>query len=218
VVLNAGHRTPEGARALDQLCGDYWYPLYAVSRRRGNDAHAAEDLVQGFFARLLEREDIARADPARGRFRGYLRTSFENYMRNEHAARTAAKRGGGRPHIPLDAEQRYALEPADGDDPAALFDRAWAHSLLRSTLGRLRAEYAVRDKEGLFDALKAGLAGGGPPYAEVAADLGMTEGAVKVAAHRLRQRYREALRTAVAETVESETEIEDEIQALFRVL
>ena len=217
-MLSAGQRTPDGARALDQLCGNYWYPLYAVARRRGNDAHAAEDLVQGFFTRLLEREDIARADPARGRFRGYLRTSFENYIRNEHAARTAIKRGGGRSHVSLDAEQRYALEPIDEADPDLLFDRAWAKTLLSGTLAKLRGSYAARGQEELFEALKPSLVGGGGTQAELAHDLGMSVGAVRVAVHRLRGRYRDVLRAAIGETVESDAEIDDELRALRRVL
>jgi len=214
VVLAAGGT--DGRRALEELCRDYWYPLYAVARRRGHDAHAAEDRVQAFFAHLLEHEVLAAADPERGRFRTFLRTCFENHMNRERERATAAKRGGGRPAIPLDgAEERYAREPADATDP---FVRAWALAVLRTSLAALRREYAERGSEEEFDALKETLTAPGEPYAAIAARLGRSVGAVKVAAHRLRRRYRDAVRAAIAETVANEGEIEEEIGLLFRAL
>lgn len=223
LVLAAGRRaSPEADRALAALCGTYWYPLYAFARRRGLDAEEARDRTQGFFARLLETEGLAAADRSRGRFRSFLLASFSHFLANEWDRRRARKRGGGRPTLALDfasGESRYGSEPSHDATPERLFERRWALALLDRALGRLEAEYRAAGKADLFDALRPALAGDrGTPYAELAARLGTTEGAVKVAAHRLRGRCREAVRAEIAETVATEADIDDELRHLFEAL
>jgi RNA polymerase sigma factor (sigma-70 family) len=213
---------PHTREALADLCRLYWFPVYAYVRRRGRDHHAAQDITQAFFARLLETNGLAAADRARGRFRSYLLAACQHFLANEHDRETAKKRGGGRAHLPLDfdtADGRYAREPADGQPPERAFDREWALGLLDRALGELRAEYADSGKAKLFDALKGCLAGGAEvAYADLAAGLGMTEGAVKVAVHRLRQRYKDRLRRLIADTVATPDEVDDEIRDLFGAL
>lgn len=213
---------PEARQALAELCGLYWYPVYAYVRRRGHDHHAAEDLTQAFFARLLEKHDVAAADRTRGRFRSFLLTACQHFLANRHDHETAKKRGGGAVHVSLDldrASERFAREPAVDDSPERAFGRLWALDLLGRTVEALRGEYADSGRARLFDELKACLTGGaGAGYAELAERLGLTEGAVKVAVHRLRQRYRDRLRGAIAETVASPKEVDDEIRDLFAAL
>ena len=213
--------TPDGRAALGQLCRIYWYPLYWFARRRGQTPHDAEDLTQGFFAELLERGAIARADATRGRFRTFLLTSFQNFQSNERARAGSLKRGGGREIVPLDtmqgAESRFQGEPATGLSPEKLFDQKWAHSLLDAVLELLRREYTAAGKQAWFDELKVVLWGGRGEvsYAEIARRVGSTEGAIKVAVHRLRQRFRECLRAEVAQTVLNPGEVEDEMRHLL---
>jgi RNA polymerase sigma-70 factor (ECF subfamily) len=212
---------PEARQALAELCELYWYPLYAYVRRRGHDHAAAEDLTQEFFARLLERHDWAAADPDRGRFRSFLLAACQHFLANEHDRATAQKRGGGRQPLSLDfadADGRYLAEPAHDQTAERLFERRWALTLLEQVLAGLRSEYESAGKGRLFEALKGSLAGPELPYAEVAVELGMGEGAVKVAAHRLRQRYRDRLRAAIAETVAGEGQIDEELRDLFAAL
>jgi RNA polymerase sigma-70 factor (ECF subfamily) len=213
---------PHAREALAELCRLYWFPVYAYVRRRGHDHHAAQDLTQAFFARLLERNDLAAADRTRGRFRSYLLTSCQHFLSNERDRETAKKRGGGRARLPLDfadADTRYSHEPADMQTPERAFDRQWALGLLDRALGELRSEYADSGRARLFDALKCCLAGGADvAYADLAGRLGMTEGAVKVAVHRLRQRYRDRLRGLIADTVATAEEVDDEIRDLFAAL
>jgi RNA polymerase sigma factor (sigma-70 family) len=205
--------------ALADLCRLYWYPLYAYVRRRGHDAAEAEDLTQGFFARLLEKNGLASVTPDRGRFRSFLLTACQNFLANEHERANALKRGGGRVVSLDDADTRYRREPDHGETPERLFERRWALELLDQALRRLRDEYQKKGKAQLFDALKGTLAGGGSaPYAELAATLGLTEGAVKATVHRLRGRYAELLREEIGETVAAPAEIDDEVRALFRAL
>jgi RNA polymerase sigma-70 factor (ECF subfamily) len=225
VVVAAG-RAPSPARqvALEDLANAYWYPLYAFARRRGLASDVAADRAQGFFALLLERDDIARADPARGRFRAFLLTAFQHHLADERARDRAQKRGGGRAVVSIDAreaERRLVREPADADTPESAFERAWVAELLARTFGRLRAEQVKIGREELFDHLRPSLAAedDAPRFATVAREVGMTENAVKVAAHRLRKRYGELLRDEIASTVSepgNAAEIEDEIRALFR--
>jgi RNA polymerase sigma factor (sigma-70 family) len=222
VTAAGGPRTEASRQALESLCRTYWYPLYALARREGAGPETAQDLVQGFFQQLLEREALDAADPARGRFRSFLRASFRNYARSEHAREAAAKRGGGRPLLSLDvgeAEGRFRLEPAHEHTPERQFERDWAVSLLERALARVRAGYAARGQESVFEALKPHLVRGGADgtYAAAGAALGLAEGAVKVAVHRLRERYRRALREEVADTMDGD-DVEDEIRALFAAL
>lgn len=210
---------PDARQALAELCALYWYPVYAYVRRRGGDHHKAQDLTQAFFARLLEKHDLAAADRTRGRFRSFLLAACQHFLANEYDRETAAKRGGGATHVPLDfagADGRYAREPACDDPPERAFDRQWALELLDRTVSGLRAEYAESGRAKLFDALKDCMAGAG--YAALAEELGMTEGAVKVAVHRLRQRYRDRLRDLIAETVAAPEDVDDEIRDLFAAL
>jgi RNA polymerase sigma factor (sigma-70 family) len=213
---------PESRQALADLCRVYWYPVYAYVRRRGHDHHAAQDLTQAFFARLLEKNDLAAADRSRGRFRSFLLAACQHFLANRRDYETARKRGGGRAHVPLDfadADGRYSREPAHDDTPERLFDRQWALGLLDRAVAELRAEYEGSGRGKLFDALKECLAGGAEvPYAELADRLGMTEGAVKVAVHRLRQRYRDRLRAVIADTVAKPEDVDDEIRDLFTAL
>ena len=213
---------PQAREALADLCRLYWFPVYAYIRRRGHDHHRAQDLTQAFFTRLLEKNDLAAADRTRGRFRSFLLTACQHFLANEHDRGRAKKRGGGRAHVSLDftdADGRYSREPADADAPEGLFDRQWALGLLDRTVNELRDEYAESGRAKLFDSLKDCLMGdAGGSYAELAKDLAMTQGAVKVAVHRLRQRYRDRLRAAIAETVATAEEVDAEIRDLFAAL
>ena len=229
LVVAAGAAKPDGLpearKALGELCALYWYPVYAYVRRRGKNAEDALDLTQGFFARLIEKNDLAAADPARGRFRGWLLASVKHYLANEWDRATAAKRGGGRTLLsinPDEAEDRYRHEPAHSLTPETIFDRRWALTLLEQALADLQSECARDGKTDLFAALKPTLTGDGRdaanPYRDIAARLGTTEGALKVAAHRLRKRYRDLLRQSIAETVERPEDIDEEIRDLFAAL
>jgi RNA polymerase sigma-70 factor (ECF subfamily) len=209
--------------ALAALCRAYWFPLYAFIRRQGVAPHDAEDLTQGFFAHLLGKGALAHVDRAKGRFRTFLLASLKHFLADERDRAHAQKRGGGQPAISLDAcaaEERYALEPRDELSPDRLFDRRWAVAVIEQALARLDAEYAAAGKSELFAELKPLLTGGGGtrPYAEIGATLGMNEGAVKIAVHRLRQRYRAALRAEIAETVGSAEDVEAELRYLLEAL
>ena len=225
VVLEAG-RTEGGSstrRALEALCKSYWFPIYAFVRRRGNDADDAADLTQEFFARLFERQDLARARPELGRFRSFLLVATKNFLANDWDRRTADKRGGGRTPLSFDvedAEERYRREPVDDWTPERAFARSWALTLLDAVLERLGGDYENAGKGALFEALRGTLVAGreAPPYVELADQLGLSEGAVKVAAHRLRQRYKELLRAEISETLADPGDVEDEIRGLFEAL
>jgi RNA polymerase sigma-70 factor (ECF subfamily) len=224
VVLRAGRSDTTRARAaLEQLCRNYWQPLYAYVRGTGYSREEAEDLTQEFFARLLAHNSVARADPARGRFRSFLLVSLKHFLANEWDKARAQKRGGGARLIPLEfdtAETRCAQPVAPGDTPDRAFDRQWALALLEVVLGRLRREYRDAGREDLFLGLKETLGGGRAeiPYRDLGARLGLSEGAVKVAAHRVRQRYRELLREEIANTVAGPEEVEGELRGLFAAL
>jgi RNA polymerase sigma factor (sigma-70 family) len=224
VVLTAGRSdTTRAQAALEQLCRNYWHPLYGYVRGSGYSREEAEDLTQEFFARLLARNSVARADPARGRFRSFLLASLKHFLANEWEKSRTQKRGGRAQILPLEfdtAETRCAQPVAPGDTPDRAYDRQWALALLEVVLGGLRREYRQAGREALFLGLKDTLSGGRPeiPYRELALRLGLSEGAVKVAAHRLRQRYRELLREEVANTVAEPAEVEQEMKALFAAL
>jgi len=223
IVLAAGHVSQADSKAaLARLCQTYWYPLYCYIRRRGHDAHEAEDLTQGYFAALLERDSLRVADPNRGRFRSFLLGSLNHFLANDRRRRIARKRGGGQAPLSLDCragEARYGQEPADNLTPEQAYQRRWAMTLLEQALANLRREYLAGGKSALFDHL-SGLLGGdkGAAYREIADDVGMTEGAVKVAVHRLRKRCREHLRSEVAQTIADPQDIEEELRALLAVV
>lgn len=215
--------SPDSRDALENLCRNYWYPLYAYVRRRGYPAHEAQDLTQEFFATLLEKDYLVAADRERGRFRTFLLTAVSRFLSKQNDRARAAKRGGGQKPLALDfasGEERYHREPAEAWTAERLFERRWALALLESVLDRLARRYAAAGKAELFGRLHNYITsdGAGAPYAETAAALGMTEAAVKVAVHRLRRSYRETLREEIAATVESRDEIDDELNRLFAAL
>jgi RNA polymerase sigma factor (sigma-70 family) len=223
MVASAGcSRSPDARRALATLCERYWFPLYAFVRRAGNSAEDAQDLTQEFFVHLLDKHFLAAADQKKGRFRTFLLTAVKHFLANERDRVRARKRGGGQRIVSLEgpeSEARYRREPFDTLTPERVFERQWALTLLEQVLAQLQAEMTANGKAALFDAMKAHLTGAQTTgYAATAARLGMTEGAVKVAAHRLRRRYRELLREEIAQTVPSPDEIEDEIRHLFNCL
>ncbi|UCG49219.1 MAG: hypothetical protein JSU94_05435 [Phycisphaerales bacterium] len=210
-------------QALETLCRTYWFPLYAYLRRHGYDAEAAEEHTQAFFARLLEKHGLRLADPARGKFRSFLLAALKHFVANELKRAKALKRGGRMKTLSLNfqkAESQYALEPADRLTPEKLFERSWALTVLERTMARLAAESRAAGKQNLFERLKIYLTTdrGSVPYAEAAQELDMTEGAIKVAVHRLKKRYRELLRDEIAQTVEYEQQVDEEIRELFKAL
>ena len=223
VVLAAGADTssPGVHQALATLCETYWYPLYGFLRSRGFSAEDAQDLTQAFFARLLEKHALRHADPSRGRFRSFLLASLKNFAANERDREIAGKRGGGAPMLSLEiesAEGRFQMEPPTDETPERVFDRRWALTLLDRVMLRLQAEMTARsEKSSAFDRLKTYLTGDQPQlsYAETASELGMSEGAVKVAVHRLRKRFRDLVRDEIAHTVSSPEDIEDELRHLW---
>jgi RNA polymerase sigma-70 factor (ECF subfamily) len=222
VVLHAGRSDTTRARdALEKLCQAYWFPIYAYVRRRGRSPHDAQDLTQEFFARLLEQNWVAKADPARGRFRSYLLGALNHFLAKEWRKGQAQKRGGGIRLEQLEsAETRYGSEPVTDSTPEHQFERKWAVTLLDAVLQRLGAEFEREHKSNLFDLLRPCLIGerDAQPYAALSGALDMSEGAVKVAVHRLRRRYRQLLREEVAQTVESPDEVDDEMRHLLSVL
>ena len=224
LVIAAGQKAnARSAEALASLCEMYWYPVYAFIRRQGCHADEGADLTQEFFARVLEKNYFHDADPARGRFRAFLCGSIRHFLSNERDRARTLKRGGKQPPISLDvetAEGRYQLEPRDDLTPEKLFDRRWALVLLERVLARLRDEHLSAGKGELFDRLKGFLTGDseGVPYADVAKALEMTEGAVKVAVHRLRRQFRELLIQEIAETVSDPADIDAEIEYLLKAV
>ena len=208
---------------MASLCETYWYPLYVYLRRWGHSLEDAEDLTQGFFTRVLERDLFQVASPERGRFRSFLLTSLKHYVANERERAHAQKRGGGVPPLPLEfetARSRYLKEPHEDSTPESIFDRRWAQTVLDRVFSRLRADFSGRGKEELFDRLKVHLVGDEKPtsYRETAAELDMSESALRVAIHRLRQQFGELLRHEIGQTVATRQEVEDEIQHLIRSL
>lgn len=223
MVQAVGVEAPESKDALAELCSTYWYPLYAYLRRKGHQAVDAQDLTQAFVASLLERSAVKRADPEKGRFRSFLLGSLNKFVSDEKRRAGAQKRGGDCEILSINveaAEDRYRLEPVDEVTPEAIFERRWALTVLDAAVTRLRAGYERSGKLPLFEALRGHLGAdrSTTPNREVAESLGMQEGAVKVAAHRLRQQYREALRAEIAHTVTNSEELDDELKRLFQTL
>jgi len=224
LVLLAGDvDAPLARESLAELCEAYWYPLYAYIRRRGYGPEQARDLTQDFFARVIEKGLLGEADPSRGRFRSFLRTVCAHFLSNRRDWDQAVKRGGGRAVLPIDsvdAEGLYVRELADGLTPDRVFDRTWALTLLGRVLDQLGREYDEAGKIATFEALRGMLAGDTDveSYAGVAARLGTSEGAARVAAHRLRRRYGELLRQEIAATLAEPEEVDDEIRDLFAAL
>jgi RNA polymerase sigma-70 factor (ECF subfamily) len=224
LVLAAGEGTAEGAReALGILLQSYWFPLYAYARRQGADPPTAEDRTQGFFAALLEKGWIATANHERGRFRTFLLTAFKRYLSHQAERDRAQKRGGGATLLSIDsaeAERRYAREPSHEDTPDRAFDRAWALTLLRRVMDDLARELAEAGKADHLRVLRPHLnsRGSAPPQEAAARELGISEGALRIALHRLRRRYRALLRRAIAETLGDPHEVDAEITHLLAIL
>jgi RNA polymerase sigma-70 factor (ECF subfamily) len=222
VVLTAGRSdTTHAHDALAKLCQTYWHPLYAYVRRRGHSPEDAQDLTQGFFAQLLEHKAVATVSPDKGRFRSFLLASLNHFLSDEWDKARAKKRGAGK-IVSLDtqcAETWLNQQPSEMLTPERAFELRWAITLLEQVYQRLESEHQQQGKAELFDTLRTTLAGPGnsAPYAELGQQLGLNEGAVKVAVHRLRQRYRALLRETIAETVASEAEVEEELRYLMRV-
>jgi RNA polymerase sigma factor (sigma-70 family) len=221
--MQEGTDSPQAHQALETLCRNYWYPLYAYVRRQGHSAHDAQDLTQAFFARLLEKNYLADVQREKGRFRSFLLASLKHFLANEWDREQALKRGGGKRLIALDedsAESRYKLEPKDEVSADKIYERRWALTLLDQVLAKLRGEFERDGKLEQFETLKQYLSAGrtSVSYAQAADKLGMNEGAIKVAVHRLRKRYRELLRAEIAQTVATASEVEAEIRYLFAAL
>ena len=221
MVLSAQDRkSPRSERALAELCETYWFPLYAYVRRSGYRSHDAQDLTQEFFAQFLEKDFLKDVDYQRGKFRSFLLVALKHYLGHQRERARAKKRGGGRVPFSLDfdyAENRYLLEPEDPSTPERLYQRRWALTLLDRVVRQLEDENSRIGKTETFEALKGFLTAGreSRPYRRVAEALGMNEGAVKVAVHRLRRRYRELLKEEIAQTVADPAEIDDELRELF---
>ncbi|MEQ8790533.1 MAG: sigma factor [Pirellulaceae bacterium] len=224
VVLAAGERRGgDSRRALAQLCEAYWYPLYAYVRRREGDPHRAQDLTQAFFAHLLEKNAIGRADPDRGRFRAFLLASLKNFLANEYNKARAAWRGGDVACLSLDfdvGETRYRIEPRENVTPETLYERRWILTMLDHVLDDLRGELVAAGRGDQFEHLKSALTGEATAaeYESAAAALGVSAAAAKQAAYRLRRRYRELFRAEVAKTVADESEVDQEIGRLLETL
>ena len=224
MVLLAGRTQGTKAEAaLETLCRTYWQPLYAYVRHQGRSAHDAQDLTQEFFARLLEKKYLKLATRERGRFRSFLLKSLQHFLVNEWERGQSQKRGGGQEIFPLDeeaAERSYRQQPTDQLAPESLYDRLWAMTLLEQAMERLGTNYAATGKRELFDRLKPLLLseGAGESYRKAAGPLGLSEGAVKVAVHRLRQRFREAVRAEIAQTVATPAEVDAELRCLMAAM
>jgi RNA polymerase sigma factor (sigma-70 family) len=222
LVIAAGDPQRKEARsALVSLCEHYWYPLYAYLRRRGYPAEQAQDLTQEFFVRVLEGRYLDRADPVKGRFRSFILTSLKFFVADEEDRQHARKRGGGA-LVPLECssgEERYQREPAHDETPERIFERRWALSLLDLVVAKLRDEFVLHGRPDHFERLKVFLLGQpDAPYAALAREMNTSEGALKVAVHRLRKRYRELFRQEIADTVADPAEVESELRYLAAVL
>lgn len=224
LVLRAGRQSsPESARALEELCRTYWYPLYAYVRRRGSTKEDAEDLVQSFFERFLQRNYLEGLAAERGKFRAFLLASLKHFLANAWDRSQRIKRGGGQSLLSLDwdrAEEKFCLEPLDQDSPDRVFDREWATALLGRVIELLRESCVAEGRGDWFEQAKDFLMVGvdAVPYAEAARQAGMEEAAMRVAVHRLRKRYRELLRAEIAQTLADPTQVAEEMQSLFAAL
>jgi len=223
LILAAAHDTAPGATdALERLCRNYWYPLYAYARRRGYAPHDAQDLTQEFFSRLLARNFLDGVAAQKGKFRSFLLAAMNHFLADEWDKARAQKRGGDQPLLSLDAtdgEETYRHEPVDEMDADKLFERRWALTLLAQARTRLEQEYAENGKSALYARLNLLESGDGaaPRYADVAGELGLTESGVKAAVFRLRQRHRELVRDEVRNTVSCPSEIDEELRYLITV-
>lgn len=222
IMMAQADSSPPAREALETLCRHYWHPLYGYVRRLGHSPPDAQDLTQEFFLRLLEREFLKNADPAKGRFRSFLLVALKRFLANEWRRARAQKRGGERAHFSFDtesAESRYQLE-SPHIAPEVSYDRGWALALLNQSISRLRREFEGAGKLDEFERLKEFLTAdrGAIPYSEIARAGQTNEGAIRVAIHRLRKRFRELFREEISRTVSSPAEIDDEVRYLISVL
>lgn len=223
IVFRARSADPAAGAALAELCRMYWQPVYSFLRRQGNTSHDAEDLTQGFFAMLVDRDSFASVAEARGRLRSFLLVVLKRFAANDNQRERTQKRGGARTHVPIDtvgAEEHYTAELATSLAPDLLFEKQWAITLLDTVMAKLREAYARDGREAIFEALKGRFSADGDPalLATAAAQLGMSETAVKVALHRMRERYRNLLRSQIALTVDTPAEVDEEIMHLFKAI
>jgi RNA polymerase sigma factor (sigma-70 family) len=223
VVLEAQGESPAAQEALEKLCRTYWRPIYGFVRRQGARSEDAEDLTQGFFALLLERQDLKTVRKEKGRLRSYLLTSVRNFLADESRHAMAVKRGKGQRLIPLEEireGERINVERSDRWTADQIYERRWAFTVLERVMARLRDEYRSAGNLGFFDQMKKMLMDepGRPSQAQVASEFGMTENAVKQAFYRFRQRYQTLLREEIAHTVAMPGDIEDELRHLITVV
>jgi DNA-directed RNA polymerase specialized sigma24 family protein len=227
LVVAAGQNNATRSRnALSQLCSLYWYPLYAYIRRQGLDVDRAQDLTQSFFALLLEKNYVENARRERGKFRSFLLAALKHFLANERDRNVALKRGGGTVPVSLemclnDGETQYVLEPGHDLTPERIFEQRWAMTLVKLVRDRLAREFACAGKAEQFQRLSGFImdeVNVNVPYREIAAQIGVTEGSVKVAVHRLRRRFREVLRDEVMQTVSGAEEVDEEIRFLLAAL
>ena len=224
IVFSAGDKSsPQSDRALAELCQSYWFPLYSYVRRQGHTKEDAEDLVQAFFARFLEKNYLEGLRAERGKFRAFLLASLKHFLANEWDKSQRQKRGGGLAHLSLDwqsADKRYHLDPSDKESPDRAFDRQWALALLERVISRLREGSEREGKSELFEQAKGYLMVGEAaiPYSHAAQNLKMDEGAVRVAVHRLRKLYREPLRDEIAQTLSDPAQVSEELESLQAAL
>ena len=224
MVRAAGNSSDdESNEALETLCRQYWFPVYAHTRRKGRSESAAEDLTQEFFARLIERDGLGTVDPQRGRFRNYLLGAVDHFLANQHDREKTLKRGGNRTIVSIDrrdAEDRLMIDPAGAGSPEQQFERSWALVLLERIEEKLRDEYTAAGREELFARLRPLLPRNATPVShhELAGELKMSTGAVKVALHRMRQRFGRLLRAEILQTVTDSEEVDDEIRWLHKAL
>lgn len=221
-VIAAAGVSPTADNALAELCEAYWYPVYAFVRRSGHSVDDASDLTQSFFTRVLEKQYLKEARPDRGRFRSFLLASVRHFLSNERDWRMTLRRGGRQPHVPLDfgtGEHRYQLEPADELTPELVYERRWTLAVLDKAMARLSSKYEQTGRQDLFGRLTPHLVGDEPAsYRKVADGLGVSEGSLRVAVHRLRKEYKTTLRDVIAETVERDEDVDDELRYLLRVV
>lgn len=222
VVAAADSRSPDAGAALATLCETYWFPVYAFIRRSGRSHEDARDLTQAFFTRVLEKNYFKDAKAERGRFRSFLLSSVRHFLANQHDWDHAQKRGGDHAHISIDADdgdRQYQHEPIEDETPEYIYERGWALAALGSAMGRLASRYEPGSRRDLFERLKPFLTGDEPEsYADLGADLKVSEGSLRVAVHRLRRQFATVLREAIAETVDRPDEVEEELRHLLAVV
>lgn len=223
LVVKTRHRdSPEALSALETLCETYWFPVYSFIRRKGKSSDDARDLTQAFFTRVLEKNYFRDAEQSRGRFRTFLLASVRHFLANERDAELARKRGGGFTHVPIEfetEERRFHHEPREGDTPESLYERRWALAALDAAMKHLAERYRTNARRQLFEELRPLLTGDEPAsYAVLSAKLGATEGALRVAVHRMRRHFAESLREVIAETVDNPHAVDDELRYLMAIV